>query len=59
MRNRTEHLNCDGRAIYKVFHNKHDDPAIFRAMCIVTTFVSIVIATFVGVFEKYCKTGWT
>ncbi len=36
----------------KLFHAKEDDPAGFLAICIVTTFVSIVIATAAAVFEK-------
>ena len=36
----------------KLFHDKNDDPAGFLAICIVTTFVSIVIATAAGIFEK-------
>lgn len=36
----------------KIFHNKEDDPAGFLAICIVTTFVSIVIATAAAIFEK-------
>jgi len=36
----------------KIFHNKEDDPAGFLAMCIVTTFISIVVATAVAVLEK-------
>jgi len=35
-----------------IFHNKDDDPAGFLAMCIVTTIVSIVVATTAAVFEK-------
>ena len=35
-----------------IFHHKDDDPAGFLAMCIVTTFVSIVVATAAAVFEK-------
>ena len=35
-----------------IFHNKDDDPAGFLAMCIVTVFVSIVVATAAAVFEK-------
>jgi len=35
-----------------LFHNKEDDPAGFLAMCIVTTFVSIVVATAAAIFEK-------
>ena len=36
----------------RLFHNKDDDPAGFLAICIVTTFVSIVIATAAAIFEK-------
>lgn len=35
-----------------IFHNKEDDPAGFFAMCIVTTFVSVVVATAAAIFEK-------
>jgi hypothetical protein len=36
----------------RIFHNKEDDPAGFLAICIVTTFVSIVFATAAAIFEK-------
>ena len=36
----------------KLFHSKEDDPAGFIAICIVTTFASIVVATAAAVFEK-------
>jgi hypothetical protein len=36
----------------RLFHHKDDDPAGFLAMCIVTTFVSFVIATAAAIFEK-------
>ena len=36
----------------RIFHAEGDDPAGFLAICIVTTFVSIVIATAAGVFER-------
>ena len=36
----------------RLSHNKEDDPAGFIAMCIVTSFVSIVIATAAAIFEK-------
>jgi hypothetical protein len=36
----------------RISHNEDDDPAGFIAMCIVTTFTSIVIATSAAVFEK-------
>ena len=35
-----------------IAHNKEDDPAGFIAMCIVTTFVTVVIATAAAIFEK-------
>ena len=36
----------------RLFHNKEDDPAGFLALCILTTFVSIVVATAAPIFEK-------
>lgn len=36
----------------RISHNKDDDPAGFLAICIVITFVSIVIATAAAIFEK-------
>lgn len=36
----------------KLFHDKEDDPAGFLAICIVTTFVSIVVATAAAIIEK-------
>ena len=36
----------------KLFHSKADDPAGFLAICIVTTFVFIVVATAAAIFEK-------
>ncbi|HEU4792016.1 MAG TPA: DUF2975 domain-containing protein [Flavobacterium sp.] len=41
----------------RIFHNKDDDPAGFLAMCIVTTFVSLVVATAMAVFEKILQNG--
>ena len=35
-----------------VFHHKDDDPAGFLGMCIVTTFISVVVATAAVVLEK-------
>jgi hypothetical protein len=35
-----------------IAHNKEDDPAGFIAICIVTTFASIVVATAAAIFEK-------
>jgi hypothetical protein len=36
----------------RMSHHKDDDPAGFIAMCIVTTFVSVVVATAAAIFEK-------
>ena len=36
----------------RIFHAQDDDPAGFLAICIVTTFISIVIATAAAVLEK-------
>ena len=36
----------------RIFHAEDDDPAGFLAICIVTTFVSVVIATAAAVFER-------
>lgn len=36
----------------RLFHNEDDDPAGFIAMCIVTTFLTVVIATAAAIFEK-------
>jgi len=36
----------------RIFHGKEEDPAGFLVICIVTTFVSIVVATAAGIFEK-------
>jgi len=36
----------------RIFHSKEDDPAGFLALCIVITFISIVVATAVAVLEK-------
>lgn len=41
----------------RIFHNKQDDPAGFIALCIVTTFVSLVVATAVAAFEKILQNG--
>jgi hypothetical protein len=40
-----------------IFHNKDDDPAGFLAMCIVTTFASLIAATALEVFEKILQNG--
>lgn len=36
----------------RIFHSKEDDPAGFLAICIVTTFVSIIVATAAAIFER-------
>ena len=41
----------------RIYYNKEDDPAGFLALCIVTTFVSIVVATAAAVFEKILQNG--
>src|SRR3990167_2509894 len=41
----------------RIFHAGDDDQAGFLAVCIVTTFVSIVIATATAVFEKLLQTA--
>ena len=41
-----------GGLYIRIFHHKDDDPAGFLAICIVTTFVSIVVATAAAIFEK-------
>lgn len=41
--------------IIEFTHNKEDDPAGFLAICIVTTFVSTVIAIAAAVFQKILR----
>jgi hypothetical protein len=36
----------------RIFHDMEDDPAGFLALCMVTTFASIVIATAAAIFQK-------
>lgn len=36
----------------KLSHDKDDDPAGFLAMCLMTTFVAVVVATAAAIFEK-------
>jgi hypothetical protein len=36
----------------RLSHNKEDDPAGFIAICIVATFVTIIVATAAAIFEK-------
>lgn len=38
-----------------ISHHKDDDPAGFLAICIVTTFVSIIVATAAAIFEKILR----
>lgn len=35
-----------------LFHNKEDDPAGFISLCILTTFLPVVVASIASVFEK-------
>jgi hypothetical protein len=39
-------------AYISLSHHKDDDPAGFLAMCIITTFVSVIVATAAAIFEK-------
>ena len=41
----------------RIFHNKNDDPAGFIALCLLTVFVAIVVATAAAVFEKILQSG--
>lgn len=41
----------------KLFHAKGDDPTGFLAMCMVTTFVSVIVAIAAIVFEKILQNG--
>jgi hypothetical protein len=41
----------------RMFHAKDDDPAGFMAICIVTTFISIVIAIVARKFERTLQNG--
>lgn len=43
--------------LIRIFHNKDDDPAGFIALCVGTTFVSLLVATIVAVFEKILQNG--
>lgn len=36
----------------RLTHNKEDDPAGFLAICIVSTFIAIVVATAAAIFER-------
>lgn len=36
----------------RIFYNKDDDPTGFLALCILTTFISVVVATAAAIFEK-------
>jgi hypothetical protein len=41
----------------RIFHAKDDDPAGFIALCILATFISVVIATAAAVAEKLLRTA--
>ncbi|MCO4293555.1 DUF2975 domain-containing protein [Solitalea sp. MAHUQ-68] len=41
----------------RIFHNEGDDPAGFLAICIVATFVSLVVTVSVAVLEKILQDG--
>ncbi|MEN6293974.1 MAG: DUF2975 domain-containing protein [Methanobacterium sp.] len=45
-------------ALYiRIFHAKGDDPAGFIALCIVTTFISVVIVAATAVFERLLQSA--
>ncbi len=39
----------------KLYHDKADDPAGFLAICILATFVSVIVATALTIVEKFLK----
>jgi len=39
-------------AYIRIFHGKEEDPAGFIAICIVTAFVAVVVATAAAIFQK-------
>lgn len=41
----------------RFFHNKDEDPAGFLAICMLLTFISIVVATSAALFEKIFQDG--
>ncbi|MGV3504727.1 MAG: DUF2975 domain-containing protein [Adhaeribacter sp.] len=41
----------------KIFHDKEDDPAGFLAMCILTTLISMAVATAAAKIEKSLQNG--
>jgi hypothetical protein len=41
----------------KIFHDKNDDPAGFIALCFLSIFVSLVIATAISVFQNIIQNG--
>jgi len=41
----------------KIFHSKEDDPAGFLALCFVSAFATIVVATAAGIFQNKFKRG--
>jgi hypothetical protein len=41
----------------KIFHSKEDDPAGFLALCFVSAFASIVVATAAAIFQKILQRG--
>ncbi len=50
-------LIVTGGLFIGLFHDKEDDPAGFLAICIVTAFVAIAVATAAAVFEKILQNG--
>jgi len=41
----------------RIFHNKDDDPAGFLAICILTTFISLIVVAVALVLEKMLENG--
>ncbi len=41
----------------KIFHSKEDDPAGFLALCFLSAFASIIVATAAGIFQNKFKRG--
>lgn len=39
-------------AYIRIFHSAEDDPAGFIALCLITTFATVIVATAAAIFEK-------
>jgi len=40
-----------------LFHNKNDDPAGFLALCVITVFISLILAAAASVLERILQKG--